>query len=66
MKTANYNKQNGRPPNMRFGKIAALASKKRRCEFGSYYPAGKLVKPLPLQAAGTLAAMWGQCDNDSE
>jgi len=38
--------------NGRFGKIAALAPQKRQCEFGSYYPAGTFVKPLPRQAAG--------------
>jgi len=42
--------------NVRFGKIAALAPQKRQCEFGSYYPSGTLVKPLPRQAAGTLQA----------
>jgi len=38
--------------NMRFGKIAALAPQKRQCEFGSYYPAGTLVKPQLRQYAG--------------
>ena len=37
--------------NMRFGKIAALPPQKVQCEFGSYYPARSLVKPLPRQAA---------------
>jgi len=40
--------------NGRFGKIAALAPQKRQCEFGSYYPARTLVKPLPRQYATTL------------
>ena len=42
--------------NGRFGEIAALAPQKRQCEFGSYYPAGTLVKPLPRKAAWTLWA----------
>jgi len=44
------------PPavNGRFGEIAALAPQKRQCDFGSYYPAGTFVKPLPRQAAGTV------------
>ena len=45
----NYTAYNGR-----FGEIAALAPQKQQCEFGSYYPARALVKPLPRQAAGTL------------
>jgi len=55
------NKKSGvsiaRTHNGRFGKIAALAPQKRQCELGSYYPAGTLVKPLPRQAADTLAAI---------
>ena len=47
-------------PNGRFGKIAALTPQKRQCEFGSYYPAGTLVKPPPRQAAGTLGASGRQ------
>jgi len=35
---------------------ATLAPQKRQCEFGSYYPAGTLVKPLPRQAAGRYMA----------
>jgi len=44
----------GRSHNRRLGKIAAVTPQKRQCEFGSYYPAGTLVKPLPRQAAGTF------------
>ena len=46
--------------NGRFGKIAAVAPQKRQCEFGSYYPARTLVKPLPRQAASPLGASGGQ------
>ena len=42
--------------NEHIGEIAAVAPQKRQCEFGSYYPARTLVKPLPRQAAGTLCA----------
>ena len=48
--------------NGRFGAMAALAPQQRQYEFGSYYPAGTLVKPPLRQAAGTLPAMRGrQC-----
>ena len=40
----------------RFGEMAAVTPQKQRCEHGSYYPAGTLVKPLPRQAAGLLCA----------
>ena len=40
----------------RFGEIAAVTPQKQRCEHGSYYPAGTLVKPLPRHAAGLLCA----------
>ena len=53
--------------NGRFGKIAALAPHKRQCEFGSYYPAGTLVKPLPRQAASALSASRDvQCDLEAK
>ena len=42
--------------NGQFSEIAAVSQQKRQCEFGSYYPARTLVKPLPRQAAGTLSA----------
>ena len=40
--------------NRRFGAMATVTPQKRQCEFGSYYPAGTLVKPPLRQAAGTL------------
>jgi len=40
--------------NGRFGAMAALAPQQRQCEFGSYYPAGTLVKPPLRQAARPL------------
>ena len=43
--------------NGRFCEIAAVPPQKRQCVFGSYYPAGTLVKPPPRQAAGTLSEM---------
>jgi hypothetical protein len=47
--------------NERFCEMAAVTPQKRQCEFGSYYPAGSLVKPPPRKAAGALAASGGQC-----
>ena len=46
--------------NGRFCEMAAVTPQKRQCEFGSYYPAGSLVKPPPRKAAGTLSASGGQ------
>jgi len=40
--------------NEHIGEIAAVAPQKRQCEFGSYYPAGTFVKPLPRQYATSL------------
>jgi len=42
--------------NGRFGKIAALAPQTILCVIERLSPAGTLVKPLPRQAAWTLAA----------
>jgi len=46
--------------NGRFYEMAAVTPQQRQCELGSYYPAGTLVKPPLRQAAGTLAAMFGE------
>ena len=46
--------------NGRFCEMAALTPQKQQCEFGSYYPAGSVVKPPPRKAAGTLYAICRQ------
>ena len=40
--------------NGRFGAMAVVVLQQRQCEFGSYYSAATLVKPLLRQAAGRL------------
>jgi len=66
MNTLRGRERKERSPNMRFCKMAAVTLQKRQCEFGSLYPAGTLVNPLPRQAAGTLAAICGQRSNKQQ
>ena len=51
---SNYKKRNGRSPNERFCKMAAVTPQTILWEIERYYPAASVVKPPPRKAAGTL------------